>query len=236
MVESLSQENLEALFTVFAKTKTISWQSLLNDNSRDSREALKLARDIDEGKFDVAGSRLPLDFHQFYAIFRDTTNDIPWRDGINQQYGIKHDWAFNCMSSNYPVISFSHHFRRYLSILGDSLGDAYFPSPRVLKHLIDFYLSFNHPEEELSLLRPLALQTAYQDWYGKNRVYRNYKFTELVDKPEVSSWFFSGELINTFGGICIHYNSRVYYPIVPVKFINNPINLFKLTDFMFVIR
>ncbi len=232
----MSQESLEALFSLASQTKTIPWQSLLQDNSRDSREALKLAQDVDNGKFDVSGSRLPIDFHQFYAIFKDITNDIPWRDAVNAEYSITHDWAFNCMASNYPVISFSEHFRRYLSVLGDSLADSYFPSPRILKHLIDFYLTFDSPEEDLSFLRPLALKTAYDQWYQNNRVYRNYKFTDLVEKPDRCTQFFSGELTNTYSGVCVHYNGRVYYPIVPVKFVNNPVNLFKLSDLMFIIR
>ncbi len=233
MQDVISQEFLESIFHVNSKTKTIQWQSLLNDNSRDSRSALKLADDVAAGKYDVGGSRLPIDFHQFYAIFRDKTDDQTWVDIVNMDHTIMRSWAFNCIVSNYPTVSFSDHFSKFISTINDR---AYFPAVNALRLLIDFYLTFDNPTEDITCTRPEALRSAYAEWIGKNKTYKRYKHLDVTDKPNHALSFFNNKLSPSFSGVQVSYNNRVYYPLVPTELVNNSKCYFHLSDLIFILR
>lgn len=233
MQDILSQESLESIFRVNAKTKTVQWQALLNDNSRDSREAIKLAADVAAGKFDVAGSRLPVDFHQFYAIFRDKTNDPTWMNSLNAEHGITHDWAFNCIVSNYPVVSFSEHFAKFVQTIN---RHTYFPSANSLRLLVEFYLTFPDPEQNITCNRPDSLKKAYVEWLGVNKSYRRYKHMDVVDKQNCALSFFNNKLSPGPSGVEVNYNGRIYYPLVPIEFVTTTKNFFQLTDLIFILR
>lgn len=233
MTGNLSNKSVEALKRAKETHKLIKWESLINDNSFESRSALQLAEDVRKGKFKVPNSNIPVDFHQFFGIFKDTCKDIVCRDIVNHDYGIKHDWAFNCVVSNYPTISFSEHFKMFFSTINDD--PVYLPSSQALRQLLDYYLSFDNPEEELTCNRPLLLQQAYSKWISENKIFRNYKLSDQINKKDIGKLFFEKDLTYTISNILVFYNKRVYYPIVPVKLISDYDNSFKMSDFLIVI-
>jgi hypothetical protein len=230
---NLSEKSFEALKRAKETHKLIKWESLINDNSFESKAALQLADDVRNGKFKVPESELPVDFHQFYGIFKDGCKEIVSRDLINEEFGITHDWAFNCMVSNYPTISFSEHFKHFFSIINNDT--TYLPSSQALRQLLDYYLQYDNPQNDLTCNRPILLQNDYAKWISENKIFRNYKLGDKIENKKISKLFFEKDLIYTISNILVRYNKRLYYPLVPLKLVSDYDNSFKMNDFLIVI-
>lgn len=195
---------------------------------RSLESAQRLRENLDLGIFKIPMSDLPMDFHRFHAVFRDTAFG-DWRDLMCQEYGINHVWAFNMMTSNYPTLSVP----RSLVSLNRILFKQDHPvAVREWKYLLAFVETFAD-EEALGVYLKCTASSKIRRQYDRFVQMNGLKiprYTQLaeVGEQQLALDFFRQQVLMATPMKAVMYKSRAFFPLAPKQMLTEKSKQFKI--------
>lgn len=248
--QRLSSETVNALQSIASKFEVLPGTIVKPPIVKldfDARKADELSSKMHAGLYDIPTSEFPIDFHQFHAIFRDTAAG-PWRNSMCQKYGVKHLWAFNSVTSNYPTISIHEVIVEMNRRLFRS---DYAPNMRSWKYMLafcdDLYDTYaSDPDYEVAgyyeTLRKYLLMTKrfkvvrrYEKFVRSLglRIPR-YEYGIGVKLHELMLGFFKQQYLISTPCSPAKYLDRYYYPLIPNEMLNAKNRNFRVTKVILV--
>lgn len=163
MPTSLSTETIDKLLAV---KKQLDQNEILNKLAKDfeGSRVINLKDSMDKGDFEVPSSDLPVDVHQFFTGVQEYASDKVLKSDDIKSYDFTYNWAYNVLSVNYPLISFSLDFYTYYKYMVGNI----LPKQSIFLALIDFYNEYYINHKVLGK----HLHGAFEDFYRYKLVSR----------------------------------------------------------------
>lgn len=189
--------------------------------------ALELKEKMLEGIYEIPMSVLPMDFHKFHAIFRDTAPG-DWRDLMCVKHQIEHKWAFNTVTADYPTISVNKHI---VTLCRKLFSQDHAPSLREWKYVLDFASHLPNLEEYLRCTMKSKVRRQYQAQVKKYGLrVPGYAELESIERDDLFYQFFRKELLMATPMKAVFFKDRAFFPLAPAEMLETRDRFFKISS------
>lgn len=238
MLEFLKKDQADSLRKLAVEVGALDPTSVWDDPSFDAQKARELYEQIQSGDFKIPYTKLPVDFHRFFSVCRDWSDDNEWKTRImHPKYGIEQRWLFNAMSANYPTLSMSDQFKQIFTTI---FGEEFFPSPAKWKWVLSFFLSIDNPTQYLKWRPTSKVVSDYKAHIeslmtgDRTTKFPSYVHLEEVHDREVANGFFTNTY-STSNTMWVPYRDRWFLSLAPTEMLNSTKHRFSLSGIQLLI-